>query len=225
MKIAFRVILAAFAAILFSSCAETGSLCVDMGPFGSANIGGPPRGYGGPQRQFTDHGHSGPPGCQIPGDGHGGPPGQRSQEGRIVDNGGFYSKNKWQNGVNEHTYSVKVGVSSFNHALTESEKVGLANNLEAWAVAKVKDGGRPPTDADVTAEAQRRVGHNRVRAKVENNFSENFISQERKLVSREKVEAEDVPEPSRSGLQNQAQENFYKNRTNEIVKDDKFYPN
>lgn len=225
-----RVIFAAFAAFA-ALCVSACGHCEVGGQQQQTGGGHPqPRQHNGPQgpRQFVggpNNGTQPPVHMQSPREREIGPQTDQLENDDLVDNGTEFHRPKWQNGVTHHEYSVKISVSSFNQVLTESEKVALANRLEEWAVAKVKAGGQPPTDADITAEAQRMVGHKRVRAKVENNFSENFIAQERTLVSREKIAAEDVPEDARVRLEQRAKENFYRNRTNETVEDGRFYPN
>jgi hypothetical protein len=162
--------------------------------------------------------------------GNGGPVGQGGYGAQgaptqqLVDNGGTYHKSVWHDGENRYTYTPGATVSTYNHALTPAEKFKLADQLDAWAIGLVKAKQPKPTNEQATEEARRIVGHDKVRVIMGNNFSQEFISQERRLVSRETINESEVPQDAKDRLRSKAEESFYRNQTNEPVEDSVIYP-
>ncbi|MES2985879.1 MAG: hypothetical protein V4686_01995 [Patescibacteria group bacterium] len=229
MKNTIRFVLAVFAAVALSACQGTYQIPV---PGGTVMIGGQQRGY--PQ-QYAEGGHGGPPGPRREGQEYQQSRARFAQEDRevfegrgeprLVDGGGEYSRTKWQNGINRHGFHVRATISAFNGALTMEERPALGKKLEDWAEGVYASSGKThiPSDKEATDELRRMLRHNNVRVKLSDRLSDEFIPQERTLISREKIEEKDVPRESVAELQRKAIEQFKQKGTNDMVTDGRYY--
>jgi hypothetical protein len=195
----FNLFILALCAVLFTSCAGMPSVRVPGGTIVFGNNGG----------------------------GQGGGGQYRQNGGRhLVDNGGTWGRTKWQNGDNRYTYVPGATVSVLNKALSQDQKTALADEIDAWAIGIVKSKKPAPNNDNATQKAiELNPGKKgKIRVKMANVFNEEFIPQERKFVSREKVREDQVPQDEVRDLRSKAEQNFYRHQKNEKVEGLKFYP-
>lgn len=204
MKKVIRFILAAFAAILFSSCAA-GTYGTPIGTF---QMGG---GQGGPPGAFREYQES-----------------RRQRfaredrevfEGRgerrlVREENDYYSKSTWKN-----DYFPNVELQVYGRPLNESDNV-LRDKIRDWAVEYHKTHNHTaPTNEQATAKAEESRGVGQVRVRLGNSQPGPT------LVSRERVMEKDVPLEDRAEFQRRAIEQFNKTGQNKPVTNGKFYNN
>lgn len=141
-----------------------------------------------------------------------------------IDNGGTWYRSDWKDGDTHRGVNARATVSTLNRALTDSQRMQLSDDISEWAKDRIDKDKVEPTNDQATAEACRRMGHDRVRIIMEYTYSEKHVAHQRQLVSKKEVNASDVRSDARERLQNRARDNFFRHRSNQVVDDERFYP-
>ena len=118
---------------------------------------------------------------------------------------GRFVKKTYLVGQETHGYRPEVQVRAKGLDQTTQEK--LRDELDTWAIERVKRGEQPPTNEELTAEAQRRAGTQDVQARAGNNFNSTTTAIPRKLVSKKVVDPAMLAEDQRK----EAMRRFYEN--------------
>lgn len=118
---------------------------------------------------------------------------------------GKFVKSKYLVGQETHSYQPQIQVRAKGLDQITLEK--LRDELCSWAIEKVKGGGQPPTDEELTVEAQHRAGTQDVQARAGNNFNSTKTAIPRKLVLRKVVDPSTLTEAQKE----EAQRRFYEN--------------
>ncbi len=128
-------------------------------------------------------------------------PGPQGGYGQQLPPGQFV-KSTYLVGQEAHGYRPQVQVRA--KGLDQAAQEKLRDELDTWAVKK---GEKPPTDEELTAEAQRRAGTQDVQARAGNVFENTTTAVPRKLVSKKVVDSSTL-----TGAQKEeAQRRFYEN--------------
>ena len=202
MKKVIRFILAAFAAILFSSCAA-GTYGTPIGTF---QMGG----QGGPSGAFREYQESRQRFAREDREVFEG----RGERRLVKGENDYYSKSTWNN-----DYHPNVEIQVYGRPRDASDDV-LRDKIRDWAVEYHKTHDRtPPTNEQATAKAEESRGAGQVRVRLGNSQpSPTFVS-------RERVMEKDIPLEDRAEFQRRAIEQFNKTGQNKPVTNGKFYNN